>query len=410
MKIAIVGAGIIGVTTAWELLCDDHEVDVFDRRGAAAEESSFAPAGLLALEALTPWTVPGLLRADPHAIRLRNPRPPGASDWLSQFKRLNRLESYISNRTRLQRLADASRTRLHDILAARELSCEHAQGRLLLLRDKREHKRIQPALDLLREAGLALREVDADEARRIEPALSTDTALAGAIHLPDDEIGNCRQFALLLKNEAQQHGAQFFFNCDIAPLSRAAPRSLALAAGSDAIAYDAVVICAGAAAAPLLAPLGLRIPLAAVYGYTLTAPMREPLNAPRGAVFDERLRVGITHLGQRVRVSGVAELGGEPGEIGMDDIQPLYQALHDWFPGAAQFSAGEQRWKGARPMLPDGLPVIGASGVPGVWLNLGHGASGWALACGSARALADQVSGQPGGIDLEGLGPERLLR
>jgi len=416
MKIAIVGAGIVGVTTAWELACDGHEVHVFDRRNAAAEESSFATAGLVGPSWIAPWTASGrhlqMLRAllsSDAPLQLRRPFKARDLAWFRQWQRASRLESDLANRTRLQRLAFYSRARLHEIVQARALSLEGSAGCLVLLRGKREKKRVQPGLDLLREAGADAREIDADEARRIEPALSADTRLAGAIHLPQDEVGNCRQFAMLLKREAEDLGVQFFFNCDIAPLSRAAPRSLTLAAGSEAVPYDAIAVCAGVNSAALLAPLGLRIPLAPVYGLSLSATIREPLNAPRSAVMDERHKVAITRLGLRVRVAGTAEIGGDPATPHPASLQTLYKVLHDWFPGAAQLNSGVQQWKGARPMLPDGPPIIGPSGVPGVWLNLGHGANGWALACGSARVLADMVGDRASEIDLEGLGMERLL-
>jgi D-amino-acid dehydrogenase len=416
MKIAIVGAGIIGVTTAWELASDGHEVTVFERRGAAAEESSFANAGVVAPGYVTPWAAPGMrlkvlrsLLSTHGAIKLRWPLAARDLRWMAHWQRACRLETYLANRARMQRLAFYSRTRLHEISEARELSYERSDGYLVLLRSKRERKLVQPGLEVLRGAGSVFREIDADEARRIEPALSTDTDLAGAIHLPEDEVANCRQFALLLKREAEALGAQFHFNCDIAPLSRAAPRSLALAAGSDAVTYDAIVVCAGVASAALLRPLGIRRPLAPVYGHSVTAHIREPLNAPRSAVMDERYKVAISRMGLRVRVAGSAEIGGSLDTMNPAALQTLYKVLHDWFPGAATLQTGVQQWKGARPMLPDGPPVIGPSGVPGVWLNLGHGSSGWALSCGSARVLADLVAGQDAGIDLEGLGIERLL-
>jgi len=416
MKIAIVGAGIIGVTTAWELACDGHDVTVFERRGAAAEESSFANAGVVAPGYVTPWAAPGMrlkvlrsLLSTHGAIKVRWPLAARDLRWMAHWQRACRLETYLANRARMQRLAFYSRTRLHEISEARELSYERSDGYLVLLRSKRERKLVQPGLEVLRTAGSVFREIDADEARRIEPALSTDTELAGAIHLPEDEVANCRQFALLLKREAEALGAQFHFNCDIAPLSRAAPRSLALAAGSDAVTYDAVVVCAGVASAALLRPLGIRMPLAPVYGHSVTAHIREPLNAPRSAVMDERYKVAISRMGLRVRVAGSAEIGGALDTMNPAALQTLYKVLHDWFPGAATLQNGVQQWKGARPMLPDGPPVIGPSGVPGVWLNLGHGSSGWALSCGSARVLADLVAGQDAGIDLEGLGIERLL-
>lgn len=416
MKIAIVGAGIIGVTTAWELASDGHDVAVFERRGAAAEESSFANAGVVAPGYVTPWAAPGMrlkvlrsLLSAHGAIKVRWPLTARDLRWMSHWQRACRLETYLANRARMQRLAFYSRTRLHEITDARELSYERSDGYLVLLRSKRERKLVQPGLEVLRSAGSVFREIDADEARRIEPALSTDTELAGAIHLPEDEVANCRQFALLLKREAEALGAQFHFNCDIAPLSRAAPRSLTLSTGSDAISYDAVVVCAGVASAALLRPLGIRIPLAPVYGHSVTAHIREPLNAPRSAVMDERYKVAISRMGLRVRVAGSAEIGGSLDTMNPAALQTLYKVLHDWFPGAATLQTGVQQWKGARPMLPDGPPVIGLSGVPGVWLNLGHGSSGWALSCGSARVLADLVAGQDAGIDMEGLGIERLL-
>lgn len=416
MKIAIVGAGIIGVTTAWELASDGHGVTVFERRGAAAEESSFANAGVVAPGYVTPWAAPGMrmkvlrsLLSTHGAIKVRWPLAARDLRWMSHWQRACKLETYLANRARMQRLAFYSRTRLHEITETRELSYERSDGYLVLLRSRHERKLVQPGLEVLRNAGSVFREIDADEARRLEPALSTDTELAGAIHLPEDEVANCRQFALLLKREAEALGAQFHFNCDIAPLSRSAPRSLALAAGSDAIPYDAVVVCAGVASSALLRPLGIRMPLAPVYGHSVTAQIREPLNAPRSAVMDERYKVAISRMGLRVRVAGSAEIGGHADTMNPSALQTLYKVLHDWFPGAATLQTGVQQWKGARPMLPDGPPVIGPSGVPGVWLNLGHGSSGWALSCGSARVLADLVAGQDAGIDLEGLGIERLL-
>ncbi len=416
MKIAIVGAGIIGVTTAWELASDGHEVVVFDRRGAAAEEASFANAGVVAPGYLSSWTGPGphgkllnaLLGRDGQ-LKFRWPLRKRELAWVLRWQRAGKLETYLANQTRLQRLAFYSRTRLHAITAARELNYERSDGYLVLLRSARECRQIQPGLEVLRAAGTAFQELDADAARDIEPALNTGTALAAAIYLPEDEVANCRQFALLLKREAEALGACFHFNTTIAPLDRAAPRSLSLASGSPAHAFDAVVMCAGVDSAQLLRPLGLHLPIAPVYGHSISARIREPLNAPRSAVMDERYKVAISRLGLRVRVAGGAELGGRPSVLSQAALQTLYKVLQDWYPGAVTLQSGVQQWKGARPMLPDGPPVIGPSGVPGVWLNLGHGASGWALSCGSARVLADLIAGRDAGVDLEGLGIERLM-
>lgn len=417
MKVAIVGAGIIGVTTAWELASDGHDVMVFDRRGAAAEEASFANAGVVAPGYVTPWAAPGMrgkvlrsLLSTHGAVKLRWPLSLRDMRWMAHWQRACKLETYLANRTRLQRLAFYSRTRLHAITEACELDYERSDGYLVLMRSKREKKLVQAGLDVLRAAGTKFQEIDADEARKIEPALSADTSLAGAIYLPDDEVANCRQFAQLLKWEAEALGAQFHFNCDLAPLKRSAPTEISLSAGSESHRFEAVVVCAGVASADLLRPLGLRVPLAPVYGHSISANIREPLNAPRSAVMDERYKVAISRLGLRVRVAGSAEIGGSLGTINPASLQTLYKVLQDWFPGAVTLRSGVQQWKGARPMLPDGPPIIGPSGVPGVWLNLGHGSSGWALSCGSARVLADLMQGRDPGIDLEGLGMERLLQ
>jgi D-amino-acid dehydrogenase len=416
MKIAIVGAGIIGVTTAYELAADGHEVTVLERHGSAAEETSFANAGVIAPGYVTPWAAPGmpgkvlghLLRRDA-PVRLGWPLSASELAWISKWWRACRLDSYTANRARLQRLAVYSRQRLHQLTADLKLEYDRGNGYLVLLRDEKDVKGMQTGLQVLRDAGLSFREVSADDARKIEPALNPDTAFAGAVHLPDDEVANCRQFTQLLRHEAERLGARFDFHTSVDRIDPAEPSTLWINQESTPRRFDAMVLCAGVASARLLRPLGLKIPLVAVHGYSISAHIREPLNAPCSAVMDERYKVAITRLGQRVRVAGGAEIGGEPEAKRETSIQTLYKVLHDWFPGAGQLSSGVQIWKGARPMLPDGPPVLGASGRPGLWLNLGHGASGWALSCGSARALADRISDRTPGVDLEGLGIERLL-
>jgi D-amino-acid dehydrogenase len=311
----------------------------------------------------------------------------------------------------MQRLAFYSRERLHHLTAGLQLEYDGSPGYMVLLRSEKDSKLAQPGLAMLREAGVAFKEISPEEVLKIEPALNQDTPFLGAVHLPNDEVANCRQFALLLKNEAQRLGVNFEFNTTVAGLEQAQPASLVIAGESTPRGFDRVVMCAGLASAQLLRPLGLKIPMAAVYGYSISAPIREPLNAPRSALMDERYKVAISRLGNRVRVAGSAEIGGSLDTKRPGSLQTLYKVLHDWFPGAAQLSnvgASVQEWKGARPMLPDGPPVIGDSGIPGLWLNLGHGSSGWALSCGSASVLRDLIAGRAPELDLEGLGLQRL--
>jgi D-amino-acid dehydrogenase len=415
MKVAIIGAGVIGVSTAYELAADGHEVTVFERRSAAAEETSFANAGIIAPGYVTPWAAPGMpgkmfkslfQRHAPLQLGLRL----STSDlaWMWKWRRACKLDAYLANRSRLQRLAFYSRERLHALAHTLRLEYDRSDGYMVLLRTAQDAAMAEPGLQLLRDAGVRFQQIDVATARSIEPALCAETDFFGAIHLPDDEVGNCRQFTMLLKAAAQQLGAKFEFNRTVAQINPAPAATVSIADETTPRRFDAVVVCAGMASAALLKPLGVHIPLAAVYGYSLTANIREPLNAPVSAVMDEHYKVAISRMGQRVRVAGSAELGGRPDAKNPAAIATLYKVLHDWFPGAAQLASNVQIWKGARAMLPDGPPLVGASGLPGVWLNLGHGSSGWALACGSARATADLVAGHNPAIDMEGLGLERL--
>jgi D-amino-acid dehydrogenase len=415
MKIAVIGAGIIGVTTAYELALDGHEVTVFERRIAAAEESSFATAGIVAPGYITPWAAPGVsLKIARHlfgkhaSVRISLPLSSSEMAWMWKCWRACNPDTYVRNRTRLQRLAFYSRERMHGISADLELEYDHSTGYLVLLRSERDHAMMQPGLQVLRDADIAFRELAPEEARKIELALNPDTPLHGAIHLPGDEVGNCRQFALLLKNVALAKGVHFAFNTQVERIDHTNGMQLNIAGESAPRRFDAAVVCAGVDSVRLLSPLGLKIPLVAVHGYSVSAPVREAINAPRSAVMDERFKVAITRLGNRVRVAGSAEIGGQPSKQRTSAIQTLYKVLQDWFPGAANLSNGVQVWKGARPMLPDGPPLLGASGIPGLWLNLGHGSSGWALSCGSARAVADLIGGRDPGVDLEGLDIGRL--
>lgn len=418
MKIAVIGAGIVGVTTAYELARDGHAVTVFERRSATAEEASFANAGLIAPGRVTPWTAPGrpglllaqlLLRQA--SVRLGWPLRRGDLQWARDWCRASRQpESWLANRAQMRRLASYSQARLHTIRAELRLDYDRSTGCLVLLRSERDRHLVQPGLQLLRDAGVPFVQLEPSQARTVEPALRADTPLAAAIELPNDEVGNCRQVALMLKNAAQRLGVQFRFQTTVKALALAPGPSLAIDGAPGAMPFDAVVVCAGVGSAPLLQPLGMHLPLAAVHGYSLSAPIKEPLNAPRSAVLDEHHQVVITRLGNRIRVSGGADLGGPPAHKRAAALRRLYQVLQDWFPGAAGRGSVVQEWKGSQSMFPDGSPVVGTSAMAGLWLNLGHGSSGWAMACGSARALADQIGGRSPELDMQAFALARVLR
>ena len=420
MKVAVLGAGIIGVTTAYELAADGHEVTVIEQHDSVAEEASFANAGVVAPGYVTPWAAPGMpgqvlshLLSRHSPVRLGWPMSAKDMAWVWKWWRSCKPATYALNRDRLQRLAFFSRERLHQLSADLRLEYDRSDGFMVLLRSDKDRAMVEPGLQVLRDAGVEFKAIDAAQARLIEPALNPDTVFSGAIHLPEDEVANCRQFASLLKAQAQQLGAEFHFNTTIQGLDNAQPTSVFVAGETAARRYDAIVVCAGLASARLLKPLGVRIPTTAIYGYSLTAPVREPLDAPLSGLMDERYKIAISRIGNRVRVAGSAEIGGSLAHKNEAAVQTLYKVLQDWFPGAAQLNGNQssvQIWKGARTMLPDGPPIIGSAGVSGVWLNLGHGSSGWALSCASARLVADMLGGKKPAIDTEGLGLERLTR
>jgi D-amino-acid dehydrogenase len=426
LRVAIIGAGIIGVTTAYELANDGHEVIVYEQHASVAAETSFANAGMLAPGYVTPWAAPGmpskLLRqafSRHAALRVGGWNALLQLPWAWRWWRNCTRRRHEAHRATMQSLAHFSRTRQTELGKALSLDYEQASGCLVLLRKPRDLALAQGGLKLLSELGVSHTLVDAEQARKIEPGLNVATALAGAIHLPQDGVGNCRQFAHLMKNHAQQRGAQFRFEHHVRRIVPGArptlefelPRHDGDTRPEPPPPFDAIVVCAGHLATPLLRGLGVRLPVAPIYGYSITAPVRHheahPDIAPRAGLMDEKYKVAITRLGQRVRVAGSAEIGGTLGVHNEAVLRTLYQVLDDWFPGAA-VTAKAQHWKGARPMLPDGPPVVGPSGISGVHLNLGHGSSGWALACGSARVLADQLAQRQPSVDTTGLGIERF--
>ena len=417
MRVIVIGAGIVGVTTAYEMAALGHQVTVLDRCGSVAAEASFANAGVIAPAYVAPWAAPGMPRkvlrqffGGPGAVQVGAGSALARLPWLWRAWRACRPAVHRDNRVAMQRLAQFSRDRLLELTRTLHLDYEQMPGFTVLLRSERELKALQPALALLRELGVAHELVDAARCRQIEPGLHADTPLHAALHLPQDGVGNCRHFAHLLKAQAQRLGADFRFDTEARALRPGSQPVVELGDGK-LCEGDAVVVCAGVQAPALLRSVGLKLPLAAVHGYSVTAPVRHFDGAapvgPRAALVDERYRVAITRLGQRIRVAGGAEIGGSVDVHRPAALARLYRVLDDWFPGAA-LTREAQHWKGTRPMLPDGPPVLGPSGAPGVWLNLGHGASGWTLASGSARVLAELVSGREAPLDLARLTAARL--
>lgn len=418
MNVAVVGAGIVGVTTAYELAALGHTVTVVERHASVAAEASFGNAGVLAAGLAGPWAAPGmraalvraLLGREP-ALRLGTAEALARLPWLWRAWRACAPAMHDAARRTMLQLALASRERLLELTRTLHLDHEQMPGCLVLLRSEPDLARAQPLLALLREQGVEHALLDAARCRAVEPGLHLDAPLHAAIHLPQDGVGNCRQFAQQLRTEAQRLGARFRFGTEVRRLVAGTRPTLVTGDGAEH-GCDAIVVCAGAQAAALLRTAGLRLPLLAVHGYALTAPLRlhdgGPRPGPRAAVVDLRHRVAISRLGQRLRIAGVSAFGGRADAVDPSAAQWLYRVLDEWFPGAA-LTREAVHWKGARPTLPEGPPLLGPSAAPGIWLNIGHGDHGWTLACGAARVLAERMSGRAtvAGLDTPGAGRPR---
>jgi D-amino-acid dehydrogenase len=416
MHVAVIGAGIIGVTSAYYLRQQGFEVTVVERNPGVAQEASFANAGVIAPGYSAPWAQPGMPAKLLHylfkseAPLVFRPRLDVAQwRWLARWLAECRIERFRRNKARMQRLAFYSRDCLHALGQRHGIDYEQTQGYLQLFRTEAEVERSAPARALLKEAGVLHVLLGAADCRRIEPALVEGTPLAGGLHLPEDETGNCAFFAKRLKDICAEQGVQFRFGMSVERLELAQGRIGRLRLRDGAMAVDAAVVAAGVDSVRLLRPLGIKLPLFPVKGYSATAAITRPENAPMIAVMDETFKVAVTRMGNRLRIAGTAEIGSRELTLRDAALGTLLRVARDWFPGAAAY-AQAQFWVGARPMLPDGPPVLGTTPIANLHLNVGHGSSGWAMACGSARVVADLIAQRKPDIDLDGLTLDRYQR
>jgi D-amino-acid dehydrogenase len=447
VRVAVIGAGVAGITSAYELAADGHEVTVFERHLAIAEEASFAHAGLISAGLVSPaaapgmrhWLLKGLLpggRGAGTALHWEPAADAGLYRWLWRWWRASRAPQTEDLRAMIG-LARLSRQRLDQLTGALALRHEQSSGVLVLLRSDRQLVAAEPQARLMRELGLRCESASVARCLEIEPGLNPEARFSGGLHLPDDGVGNCREFVQQLRDAAiatrrvefaletavtglrrQGHGVALRTEAALAPETAREHQTLGAAPAGrrhDGFAhtvpmlprpaahhFDAVVLCTGAAPPALAQQAGLRLPLRAVWGHAATFTLREDGEALRSAVVDVGSGVTLTRLGRRLRVTGGFRLGAGAASAGTrrDEIAlaPLYDTVDRWLPFAVE-RQGAQHWQGARPMLPEGPPVIGPAPMPGVWLNLGHGAHGWTLACGSARLLADRIGGKTPCLD-----------
>ena len=403
MKVLVLGAGVVGVTSAWYLHQAGHQVTVLDRQSAAAQETSFANGGQISVSHAEPW-------ANPHAplqalkwfgredapllFRLR--ADPALWAWSLRFLNECRPARTRRNTAEITALGLYSRARLGELRAALGLEYEaERRGILHFYTDAAHFDAACRAAALMRDLGCDRRVIDAAEAVAIEPALADiEGELVGADYTALDESGDAMKFTQALAGHAQAAGVQFFWGNAVAGLAIAGGRVQgARLADGRTIAADAVVVALGAHSPQFLRRYGVSIPVYPAKGYSATYQLGADSLAPKVSLTDDSVKIVMSRFGQRLRVAGTAEFNGYDLALNPARCRLIDQRVRQLFPRLAP--QGEpQYWTGLRPATPSNRPLIGRAGYANLFLNTGHGTLGWTLSCGSAAALADLVGGR----------------
>lgn len=415
MKVVVLGAGVIGVTSAHYLAEAGHEVTVIDRQPGPALETSFANAGEISPGYASPWAAPGVpMKAlrwlfMEHAPLVLRPRPDMAMlRWLLAMLRNCTADRYALNKGRMVRLAEFSRDEL--IALRQQLGIdydERAQGTLQLFRNAKQLAASRGDVEVLDRFGVDHELLDPDGCIAAEPGLgASGVDFVGGLRLPGDETGDCRKFTQALAARLAANGVVFRYDTAIEKLETDAGGIRAVRTDKGEVRGDAYLMALASYSPALLRPLGLRLPVYPIKGYSITLPVADPARAPVSTLLDESYKVAITRLGARIRVGGIAEISGFDRSLPSRRRATLLRSLNDLFPGAAP-QIDTELWSGLRPMTPDGTPVVGPTPIANLFLNTGHGTLGWTMACGSASLIASLIGGAPPPIDADGLGIAR---
>lgn len=411
MNVLVLGAGVIGVTTAHYLAEAGHHVTVVDRQPGPALETSRGNAGNVCPSYASPWAAPGM-RAKAIKWLLQSDAPLRVNwrldaellAWMRAWWGECAAERFQRNKPRMQRISRYSLGALRELRQATGIRYdETTEGILQILRTPTEVDAIGNHTRILAAAGIPHRLVDAKGCIEIDPALAhAAVSFAGGLHLPDDETGDCFKFTGALADQLRARGVEFRFDTRIDAIEAAGGKVTGVATSAGRIGADAYVLALGCESVRLARPLGIRLPIQPVKGYSVTLPVIAPDRAPRASLMDEHNKVAITRMGDRLRAAGTAELGATTTDAPPARCATLLRSLRELYPDAADFERPTY-WAGLRPMTPDGPPLLGATPLPNLFLNVGQGSQGWSMACGSGQVVARIVSGHDPGIDLEGL-------
>jgi D-amino-acid dehydrogenase len=415
MKVLILGAGVIGTTSAYYLARAGHEVTVIDRQPGPALETSFGNAGELSYGYASPWAGPGipmkaikwLLMVDgPLVIRpMLDPRM-----WLWGLRLLGNCteRAYALNKSRMVRVAEYSRDKMIALRAETGIAYEgRQQGTLQLFREQKQLDHIHGDVEVLQQYGVPYEVLDPKACVAAEPGLATAAVpFVGALRLPNDDTGDCKLFTEAMVKLAIEAGVVFQFDTTIDAIQSEGDRVTGVATSRGVLAADAYIAAMGSYTPGLVAPLGIRLPVYPIKGYSLTVPIIDDSVAPLSTVMDETYKVATTRFDDRIRVGGTAEIAGWDRTLRPHRRGPLERSLRDLFPRAGDVGKATF-WCGLRPMTPDGTPVIGKTRYGNLYLNTGHGTLGWTMAAGSGQVMADLVSGKQPEIDTTDLGLSR---
>jgi D-amino-acid dehydrogenase len=411
MRVLVLGAGVVGVTSAYYLARDGHEVTVVDRQSGPALETSFANAGQVSPGYSAPWAGPGIpLKALQWLFQRHSPLfiKPAESlwqlQWTMQMLRNCTAERYNLNKSRMVRLAEYSRDCLQALRAETGIQYEGRQrGTLQLFRKQKQYDAAGKDIAVLKECGVPFELLDRDGCAIAEPALAlVKEKVVGGLRLPGDETGDCQLFTTRLAALAEQLGVRFLWGRSIDSLEVNAGAVAGVRSGHDLLTADQYVVALGSYSRGLLRSASLDIPVYPVKGFSLTVPIRDPAAAPVSTVMDETYKIAVTRFDDRIRVGGMAELSGFDLRLNPRRRATLEMVVSDLFPKGGDVSKASL-WTGLRPMTPDGTPVLGGTRYPNLWLNTGHGTLGWTMACGSAQVLADLVGQRKPAIRVDDL-------